>query len=338
MRTYWAIVLTLLFCASSLAEEVPLKKTVIINLGTGTSTSTTLVPEKTSEVMVEVRYIPPKLQSQYVINIEYEEDFPKPLKKPESADTNPPKTDQEQGNGGGEAVTDPCNEKEDKLNKISTPNGVVEFFKTVNGDDTIGKECTDRLLSLTTKSAVFEILADHKATISVVYLGSTVFAHKVSQPKTEWLTHVGFSFIDNRGESYYSQTEEQSVTDEQGNTTSQSVHVVTKQHNQDSVLYGASVLYTYPTNKLSDDWEFGFTAGLSANSNTVAVLVGPSLILRKNVLINLGLIAQEFDELSGTFEEGQILTGDPLDSSALTSKKFKTSLGITIGFNFGGED
>jgi hypothetical protein len=74
---------------------------------------------------------------------------------------------------------------------------------------------------------------------------------------------------------------------------------------------------------------------LSANSDTIAVLIGPSLIVKKNILINLGIIFQEFEELSGSYEEGQILTNGALDSSALTKDSFKPSVALTVGFNFG---
>lgn len=324
MRKWYVIFLTLLLSPQlSIAQQ----NVIDINLGSGSSSSSRLISEGVKEVTVVVKYIPPKLMMHYSINLEYIENQPAPLKQSTERGS-------ESGNAGVQKnnSTDPCTKFLNGLDNLNTSKAVVEHFK--NAKD-IDLSCHERALDKTTKRATFYVIPGYKVVATVSDMSGSVYELSVATPVKNWYSHVGFSFVHNRGVSYYSKSVEQISTDEQGITSSQTVHQITEQHNQDDLNYGASVLYTYGIHDFGDIWEFGFTAGLSANSDTIAVLIGPSLIVKKNILINLGIIFQEFEELSGSYEEGQILTNGAVDSSALTKDSFKPSVALTIGFNFG---
>lgn len=151
----------------------------------------------------------------------------------------------------------------------------------------------------------------------------------VKNPPKEFLTHVGFSFLDNKDKSFYARK----VIGENG---AADTYVIDQQHDDSDLSYTATAIFTYPVSKLwNSNIEWGVSAGLGVDSNSVAVLAGVSLIVHKNLLFNLGVAVKEFDVLNGTYRAGQNLGESSIDSSALTGKAYKPTFGLSVGFRFG---
>jgi hypothetical protein len=149
-------------------------------------------------------------------------------------------------------------------------------------------------------------------------LGDAVFTAK---PK-EWMTHIGFTFLDNKSIQYYSK--------KVGND-----YIISEQNTDSDILYAASILFTYPFYSNGDNsFGVGWSAGLGAASDTIQVTTGLSLIFAQNFVLNFGATAMQFDKLKGTYEEGQNIGQDSLDSSAMSDKQFDVGGSITLGYRF----
>lgn len=321
---FCALILLLSNIAISNASQV-----VEIQLGTGSVNKVTLIPKGIDSITVIVRHIPPKLMDQYSIDVSYQKDALAPFVRPSNPQTP----------AAVLGIVNPCTASaeqtfETNIQATKTPDEVVNLIIQANSNANITKACVTHIVNQTTKTMDVSLIAEYQATLAVSYIGTIQSTTIVKSPKQEWLTHVGFSFVSNRGTSYFSKPEQTEIINDQGVSSIETNYRITEQKNQDSWLYAASALFTYPMSS-NENFNWGLTAGLSANSDTVAVLVGPSLIVQKNLLINFGVIFQEFDELSGTYEENQLITGDAIDSSVLSKQSFKPSVAITIGYNFG---
>jgi len=149
--------------------------------------------------------------------------------------------------------------------------------------------------------------------------------------KTRWMTHLGFTFVANQGESYYSKKID-------GAENESDTYQITRQHSEDKYLYSATGLWTYPSEFrfiYIPGTKFGWTAGLGANTNNIFVLTGPSVIIGDNILINFGAVFQQFDQLKGEYMENEDIGETPIDSGNLVDKTVKPSWAISIGYRFG---
>jgi len=302
-------------------------------------------PEKTSSILltantlkISLLNMPPKERDDYKISVGYNFVDVKKLTQPTFTKDQHGVVAHAQVDASGECqVTGTSGTLNPTLQKdiwdAATPEKIQEIYaeakKTwIPSDNTkYTKSCLTYIKKSTTyTSPNIVVPTGYDVTAKVNYMGNTVASYNVVQTKkSDWMTHVGFTFTANRGESYYSEKALDSDT-----------YTIQAQRNQSNTLYSATALFTYPVGYFgSDNFAWGWTAGLSASSDTIAVLIGPSIIIKKNVLINLGMIYQEFDELGGIYYEGQKLGSSPIDSSVLTTKSYKPSIALTVGFRFG---
>lgn len=295
---------------------------VTINLVDDVAKQSILILDDTTSIKLKVFNIPPKVSDLYQIDLGYQVLSLDPLVRQTST----------QGAALRANCPDDTGTNKDgtflsEINKAKLPSKIQSLIKTaVESDDGIySKTCIAHVLKLTRSESTVQIPTGYELSVNVKYAGASVSKHTLARTTTDWNTHVGFSFVSNRGSAYYSKA---MVTDT-GTT-----YVIAEQNNQDSTLYSASALFTYPVYQ-TNNTEFGWTAGLSASSDTIAVLFGPSIIIKKNILINLGIIYQEFDELKGIYADGMDLGATPVDSSGLVKSSFKPSIALTIGFKFG---
>lgn len=189
--------------------------------------------------------------------------------------------------------------------------------------------CEAKLTSLLQQSTLtysFDIRNGETLTITVHYR-NTANKLAITVKPTEWITHVGFSFLNSRNREYYSK-------EVPGSNGAASHYVITPQQNQSSIDYAATVMFTYPLSYLGAGIQLGSTAGLAADNTTIAALAGLSLIFNTNVSLTGGVLAKQFDGLNGRYTVGQDLGTTAVDSSQLVSKEYRTSYFITLGFKF----
>lgn len=315
--------LTLLSILTPLACLSANNDTIVFDLANPQNKSV-LIDKNLTEIQVKLKNVPPRLSDAYSVDIEFNKVSAPALTRP-TASTQPkalialaPKC----------PTTGDPKTFVDAINNATQPSVVKTTISAALQNNNISKQCIDHVVESTVITHNISLKSDYNVSIAVSDSSKVLSKYELSKPTQNFLTHIGFTFVANKGKQYYSKP---NIT---GDNTQ---YVITEQANQDDVLYAASALFTYPIgsffNAKSTDW--GWTAGLSANQDTVAVSFGPSLIIADNILLNVGAIFQEFDELSGTYSAGDVITGDPIDSSALSKSAFKLSYGITIGFNFG---
>jgi hypothetical protein len=164
-----------------------------------------------------------------------------------------------------------------------------------------------------------------KTSIEVTYngIGHTTV---VETKPIEWVTHVGFTFAQNKNNKFYSK-ERAAAGD------APAFYEVSQQERRSNLDYGATVLFTYPM-KTYKTIQFGPTAGLASDANTIAVVIGGSIIFNQNIVITLGLESKQFDDLNGMYKEGQNIGDKAIDSSSLNEKQFKVAPMISIGYKF----
>lgn len=162
--------------------------------------------------------------------------------------------------------------------------------------------------------------------------GNQTLASFSAEPKPEWIAHVGFVFIDNDDERFFSK-EIKSDVDGMETTTYQ----ITASSDRDDYKYAAMGMYTYPFANLTNDrdWQLGFTAALGTDSSNIAVGVGVSLVVYKNVMISFLAVGTEFDVLKGQYKVGQDIGESQIASADLVDQTFKFSPSIAISFKFG---
>lgn len=182
------------------------------------------------------------------------------------------------------------------------------------------------LPSRTSRQFVFDLKRGSEATLRM-RRGELKREIVVRSEPREWLTHVGFTFMDNQDERYFSREI----------AAAPGTYEVARQGGEQDLKYAATALFTYPVSNFASGVNLGFTAGLGASAESVAVVAGIGIIFGENVLLTIGGAVQEFDVLKGVYREGQVLGASPVDSSALVDKAYKVSPMATLGFRFGGK-
>ncbi len=179
----------------------------------------------------------------------------------------------------------------------------------------------------TTQLVKFKVKRNNEYTISISKKGSEDRLIKVRGLSKQWMSHFGFTFVENRNDSYFSK--EGLASGEPPATT----YTIEKQQDSDDFLYSATALFTYPY-ATSGDWKFGVTTGLGANNESIFIYLGPSVVIHDNFLFTMGVVIQEFDVLKGVYDEGQDIGTTPIDSQNLVDSTYKPSFGFTFGYKF----
>lgn len=174
---------------------------------------------------------------------------------------------------------------------------------------------------------VFELSVkpNQKTVITVIKPNKNDTIAELTYPgiSNKFLTHVGFTFVDNQGTSWYSQVNEDG-----------SAYTVTEQHHQDEWLFSPTVLFTYKLHSIgTDDIQGGITGGIGANQENVFAYLGYSIVIHDNIIVSLGGAMQEFQNLSGRYYDGQVLD-TAVDSTELNSKSFDAAASFSLGFRF----
>lgn len=222
----------------------------------------------------------------------------------------------------------------DSESKVAECVGEIKKWLLINQEKDLFKkkvELAKKVIESTTITKEYTSKSDTDVTIRVANeRPSPILKYKISHKKKRnpWVTHLGFTFAYNQGDSYFSEA----VMGEPDGDSESVSYEITKQFSDHDILYSATGLWTY---KFSENHGFGWTAGLGANSNSILIMTGPSYVLGDNFIVNVGAIIQEFDQLKGNYKEGQNIGTSPIDSNNLVEKSFGVTWGLTLGFRFG---
>tara|TARA_R110001599_G_scaffold342584_2_gene564564 strand:+ start:40846 stop:41616 length:771 start_codon:yes stop_codon:yes gene_type:complete len=182
----------------------------------------------------------------------------------------------------------------------------------------------NKVIDATELIVTADLTANTELTITVkrdgkeAEFGSMIFTAK----PVEWMTHVGFTFVNNKDNLYYS-------------TASGSDYTITKQNSVPDIKYAASVLFTYPFCQFAgNSIGLGMSAGIGAAADSLQLIFGPSVIIGQNFVVNVGASAMQFEKLKGTYAPGQNIGVEPVDSTAMTEKQFDVALSVTLGYRF----
>lgn len=161
---------------------------------------------------------------------------------------------------------------------------------------------------------------------SVVYTEgdktSSIAKIALKEEQKQWLVHAGWTFIVSKDRLYYSQ---------QGEDGS---YTIQEQNSQPKTNHALTVMYTYPMWNIGNSAYLGPTGMLGLSQNGLLVGIGGSLGVTENFVINLSLVATEFDRLNGVYAVGQSVGEVPVDSASLNTSKIKPSFALTVGFRF----
>lgn len=179
------------------------------------------------------------------------------------------------------------------------------------------------LVDAETELTVRFLLEDNsRADFKVSLDGEKLASMTVATKKRRWVTHVGFTFMDNKDESYYSQK----LPDD--------TYYVQRKDTSGELSYTATMLFTYPHWDLKNGYLAGPSVGLGASNDSISVLMGFSILFNENFVLSGGMAIREFETLSGSYYSKQNLGADPVDSADLTDKTYKATPMITFGYKF----
>lgn len=311
-------------------------KTIVVDLAQS-GDSTVYLPDHYETVKVKLVNVPPNFMSNYNIQTNYEriyidafsaDNLDSQLKKGLAAKAGSKKCFAAIAKAKGQVLA--FNTPKDVANQLG---GIISGLYSDPNCSQVQYSLIELLRDMTTyTSQDIQLMGGYSLTIEVLE-GGTVHAKRlIKRPKDDvkWLTHVGFSFVKNQGQTWYSKA---SVVNA-GEANETTVYNVAPQNSDPSVVYTPSILFTYPAWRF-ETFSWGPTAGISANSDSVAALVGWSVIVKENFVLSLGVAFQEFDELNGTYYDGMPLQDGPIDSTSLTTRSFDLSYAISLGFRFG---
>lgn len=168
----------------------------------------------------------------------------------------------------------------------------------------------------------FRLEDNSRADFKVSLDGENLASMTIATKKRRWVTHVGFTFMDNKDESYYSQK----LPDD--------TYRVQRKDTSGELSYTATMLFTYPHLDLKNGYLAGPSVGLGASNDSISVLMGFSILFNENFVLSGGMAIREFDTLSGSYYSKQNLGTDPVDSADLTDKTYKATPMITFGYKF----
>ncbi|MDO6747196.1 hypothetical protein [Gilvimarinus sp. 1_MG-2023] len=192
------------------------------------------------------------------------------------------------------------------------------------------KASAQKAIDSTIFTKEIQVKSSQMVTVTLSRGGKELSKAKSNSKDNGFVTHVGFTFIDNRGTSWYSKREEV-----QGDDGIQYEYRVAKQGDQDSILFAPTIMFTYQHLMWGPDdrYSAGPTGGIGVNQSDIFAYAGYSLIFNTNLMFSAGVAFQEFDELNGTYEENQKLDA-AVDSDILTGSSINVGSAVSIGFRF----
>ena len=189
------------------------------------------------------------------------------------------------------------------------------------------KDSVAKLQKSTAKEFTVEIRENLGATF-IVSDGNEDGVKKVievnTEAKSKWITTFGLGFYENKDQSYF--TKPSSIPDSPG-------YILQEQSDRSDLSYTAQVVFTYPFWEYKG-FEVGFSAGLGASQDSIQAMIGPGFVFGKNVVFTVGLTAQEVTVLKGQYSVGDNIGDQPLDSTMLTDKTYKSTIMYALTFRF----
>lgn len=189
------------------------------------------------------------------------------------------------------------------------------------------KDSVDNLTKSTSKKFKVVIRENLGATF-IVSDGKEDGVKKVievnTEAKSKWITTFGLGFYENNDKSYF--------TEANGNPENPG-YIIQEQTNRSDLSYTAQVVFTYPFWE-SNGFGVGFSAGLGASQDSIQAMVGPGFVFGKNVVLTVGITAQEVTVLKGQYSEGDDIGDQPLDSTMLTDKTYTDTWMAALTFRF----
>lgn len=152
-----------------------------------------------------------------------------------------------------------------------------------------------------------------------------------TEPRGEWRTGYGFTFVPR----VYPQYRTEQLEDDPTNFVIQRERGNRRSDPMTNYDFLPSILFTWmPQEARYRNWNGGITAGLGYDLSSVAVFGGLSVTHNENVTFAGGLAIHQQPRLAPGFEPGDVV-GDPLSSEALHEPRFGPNLFFGISFRFG---
>lgn len=143
-------------------------------------------------------------------------------------------------------------------------------------------------------------------------------------PRGKWMTHYGFSFLQDRDERYF--TKEVGTGD----------FVIQKKKDHDSYDFEPTVVFTWVPARLQlRQWIPAFAAGVGIDFNKPVVFAGIAALVGDNVNIFAGLAGHKQKRLDGKFHEDQHVK-EALEGTNLEEEVFDGNIVLGVGFRFDG--
>ena len=353
------LTLTTLLCVGSAQSNEPIdfKKLgsedspFIIDLAN--KTKFTFKVSNQDKVYVSIKNILPKRRDTYSIEFDSKTLTPLPFEDPrkskEVENNSTPNNSTKKDNAN--TTANKCKTIDDKFD--STVTTIYQLNKESELPEQLEKvaesiltapmQCSNfldrakKLVAQTSLHYELDVAPHTEYTIKVSHGGKELAGLTISNPPTEWLTHVGMTFFDNKDKYFYSDKLTTTVTDPQtGLETEQISYQIAQGADRGGLAYAATAIFTYPViSRINgSDIDFGISAGLGVEKNNISALVGVSLIINRNFVVTLGVIGSEFDVLKGDYELGDSLGDSSVDSTNLITQTYKFAPMLTLAYKF----
>ncbi|WP_416305967.1 hypothetical protein [Neptunicella sp. SCSIO 80796] len=329
----------------NLSDRINNRQQITLNLAV--TSSWQLEDVEPGQYEFQIVNLLPGQRDKYKININKENLFPSALKMPEKLKAKDTKEGgekavqgQEEGKGIQQNVCDKPNEKtnalSEKIYQLTDEAALPEYINELTGInppsaciEARGRIAT--LIAATMDSHLVTFSKHQKVTISVQRGENTLTTLVLEDKPTEWLTHVGFTFLNNKDEYFYSEKVPGSTTD------APATYKIARGTQRDDISYAATAMFTYPfaSEVWGEDIDIGFSVGLGTDKNSIAALIGLSAIINDNFMITAGVIGSQFDVLKRDYKVGQDIGETAIDSSNLVQKTYKFPLMVTFSYKFG---
>lgn len=143
----------------------------------------------------------------------------------------------------------------------------------------------------------------------------------------EWLTHFGFTFLDNKNKAYFSK----SIKNDDDTTSYQ----ITEEKNSAEFNYIPTLMFTYlDRDNIGEMHSHGISFGLGVDLENPSVLGGYSYLYGTNIMLTAGIAFAKTDGLNGRYQVGEIVSSE-IDSDTLKSEGYDQTYFISLSYRFG---